>query len=144
MRQIQGRMGGKRRQAPGTPCGCPTRRKEPIDGDLGRHLTSMGCQSNPQRPTPASNDGEGRTGKTTARTSMRAMRSHQPDRPHRGASHPSTQRPGKIPRPKETTMGPTHGGPSPENVGPLSNLSPGHPIWTPTTTTDITLMNEAT
>ena len=41
-------------------------------------------------------------------------------------------------------MGPTHGSPSPENVGPLSKLSPGHPIWTLVETTAITLMNEET
>src|SRR5512142_1638936 len=78
MRQVQGRVGGKRHHAPRTPCGYSSRRKETPDGNLGRHLTAMGCQSNPQRSTAASNDGTSRTGKTTARASMRAMRSHQP------------------------------------------------------------------
>src|SRR6266487_1213227 len=75
---------------------------------------------------------------------MRAMRSHQPDRPYRSASHPGTQRSGEISRSRETTMGQTHGSPSPENTGPLSKLSPGHPIRTPAETTAITLMNEET
>src|SRR3977135_2728440 len=72
------------------------------------------------------------------------MRSNQPDNLYRGASYPGTQGSGEIPRSKETTMGPPHGSPSPENVGPVSKLSPGYPIWTPTETTAITLMNEET
>ncbi len=63
---------------------------------------------------------------------------------YQGALYRGTQRSREISGSRETTMGQTHGSPSPENIGPLSKLSPGHPIRTPAKTTAITLMNEET
>jgi hypothetical protein len=41
-------------------------------------------------------------------------------------------------------MDENHGSSPPKNAGPLPNLPPGHPIWTPMKTAAITLMNELT
>src|SRR6266704_3108089 len=63
------------------------------------------------------------------------------DSPYRSPSYSGIERPGKVPRTGKTEMGEDHGCQTPQNVDLVSNLSPGHSIWTPTETTEITLMN---
>src|SRR5689334_10680436 len=124
MRQIQGRMGGKRHHSPRTARGHPARRKETADSDLGRHLTPMGCQGEPERSPTTPNHGASRTRKEAARSKMRTVWRDKSDRPHRSPSYSGVERPGKIPRTRKTEMGEDHGCQMPQDIDLVSNLSP--------------------
>ena len=132
MRQIQGRMGGKRHHTSGPARGYPARRKETVNSDLGRHLTAMGCQGQPERSATTPNDGASRTRKETARSKVRTMWCDESDRPHRSPSYSGIKRPGKVPRTGKAEMGEDHGCQTPQDVDLVSNLSPGRSIWAST------------
>src|SRR2546427_8552976 len=69
------------------------------------------------------------------------MRGNEPDGPHRGASHSGAQGSGEISRSRKAQMGENHGGQTPQDVDPVSNVSSGRTIWTPDETTEIKFMN---
>src|SRR5258707_10514422 len=66
------------------------------------------------------------------------MRCHQR---HRGASYSSTQRPHHVHRSGQTGLGTQDGCTSQENLGPVSNVSPGHPRGTPSDATFVKFAN---
>src|SRR6266487_5531912 len=49
--------------------------------------------------------------------------------------HPGAQRPGTVHRPRQTQMGESDGSKETQDLGSLSNVSHGHPIWTSCETT---------
>ena len=57
--------------------------------------------------------------------------------------HSSTQRSEQLHRPQKTALGQNHGGPTPQNVGSLSNVSQGYSVWASGETTHIKLLNVA-
>src|SRR6266516_3304575 len=69
------------------------------------------------------------------------MRGNPYDGPDRGASCASTQRPGKVHRPREAAVGSDHGRTQEENAGPLPYLPYGYSTRTPTQTRGITFTN---
>src|SRR6266699_5682716 len=63
------------------------------------------------------------------------MRSNSAHRQNRGSPHPGAQRPGTVHRPRQTQMGESDGSKETQDLGSLSNVSHGHPIWTSCETT---------